>query len=291
MNELYYEAHLERRQNLFGSKDANAATPENLAFLTEQAQRDHALAVLNHLMQLGMRAALEVPPRLTSPDAKIFMQYGVARHLSDMIEVYRSLIHTAHKGRREPLSRDEAQTFSRDLNTLYINLRGVLDNLACCLMRARQPSLCEELRDVDIGLFTKKFRATFTAFDDIKSDIARHDDWNRELKSRRDPAAHRIPLYLPPSQLTSDEAQRANQLIFQQNEKLQLGQVEEANQLFDQSMRLGRFFPFFLHHPTEPLIPIYPTIPNDIAHLIEIATVVLDNLSFTQTPKDDPSLS
>jgi hypothetical protein len=40
------------------------------------------------------------------------------------------------------------------------------------------------------------------------------------------------------------EAQRANELISQQYEKLRLGQTEEANGLYDQAMRLGRFFHF-----------------------------------------------
>jgi hypothetical protein len=39
-------------------------------------------------------------------------------------------------------------------------------------------------------------------------------------------------------------------------------------------MKHGIFVPFFVRHPEEPPIPIYPTIPTDMAHLIRIGNAV-----------------
>ena len=78
--------------------------------------------------------------------------------------------------------------------------------------------------------------------------------------------------------MSEAEIERARALFIEQSQKIKTGEVDEANRLFNKAMRLGSFLAAFLHHPDEPLIPIYPTIPNDIGHLIEIGNVVLDFL-------------
>jgi len=284
MKELYYEPHLERWRKQFGfDVPGHIVSPHNEAFLEERAKHDHALAVWDPLFQITARATLQAPAKLKSRDARIFLQYGVGRRVTDMFEAYRAIILTAHEGRKKPLRNEEQQAFSRDLNAFYINLRGILDNLAFCFLHERQPDQRQNLRDTDVGLFSVKFRKVVTAFSEIEPRISVHDQWNRDIKSRRDPAAHRIPLYLPPSLVTAQEAERAQQILLARDESIRSGRLEEASGLFDQAMGLGRFFPYFLHHPDDGPIPIYPTIPNDVAHLVEIANSVMDNLLSTQS--------
>ncbi len=275
MDELFIEPHLERYMWMFGHTKETPTSARNLSYLTDQAHHAHALTVQDHLSRLSTRVALETTAFGSNRDAIIYLRYGAGRRLLDMFEVYRSLIHTAHQGRTAALRHQEQQQFSRDLNTLYIHLRGTLDNLAFCLLHECQPDL--KLREMDIGLFSPRFRKEFTEFPRIAAAIQRHDEWNRDIKTRRDPAAHRIPLYLP-SQMSEAEIERARALFIEQSQKLKTGEVDEANRLFNKAMRLGSFLAAFLHHPDEPLIPIYPTIPNDIGHLVEIGNVVLDFL-------------
>ena len=275
MDELLFEPHLERYMRMFGHTEETPTSPKNLSYLTDQAHHAHALAVWDHLSKLSTRVAMEAPAFVSNRDARIYLRYGAGRRLLDMFEVYRSLIHTAYDGRTAALGHEEQQKFSRDLNTLYINLRGTLDNLAFCLLHECQPDL--KLRDMDRTLFSPSFRKAFTDFPALAPAIQRHDEWNGDFKKRRDPAAHRIPLYLP-SQMSEAEVERARTLFAEQSKKIRAGEVNEANRLFDRAMGLGSFLAAFLHHPDEPLIPIYPTIPNDVGHLIEIANVVLDYL-------------
>lgn len=275
MEELFIEPHLERYKRMFGHTAETPTSAKNLSYLTEQAHHAHALAVQDHLLKLSTRVALETTTFGSNRDALIYLRYGAGRRLLDMLEVYRSIIHIAHEGRTTALGNEEQQQFSRDLNTLYINLRGTLDNLAFCLLYECQPNL--KIRDMDKSLFSLNFRKAFTDFPAIAPAIQRHDDWNRDFKKRRDPAAHRIPLYLP-SQMSEAEVERAAELFAEQSKKIRTGEVKEANRLFDRAMRLGSFLAAFLHHPDEPLIPIYPTIPNDVGHLIEIGNVVVNYL-------------
>jgi hypothetical protein len=117
-----------------------------------------------------------------------------------------------------------------------------------------------------------------TCFAAIQSEIKAHDVWNVEVKSRRDPVAHRIPLYLPPAEVTDEEAKKINDLLDKQLAKTVAGQYEEANRLSAQASAIGRFLPAFLHHPDSDVLPIYPTVPNDAGHLIKIGRAVLDTL-------------
>jgi hypothetical protein len=56
---------------------------------------------------------------------------------------------------------------------------------------------------------------------------------------------------------------------------------DEAQIRIDEMEKLGTFLPCFMHHPDEGLIRIYPTIPADIAHLLAIGRIVVDNLNRT----------
>src|SRR3954451_13265064 len=42
---------------------------------------------------------------------------------------------------------------------------------------------------------------------------------------------------------------------------------------------LGKFLPYFVHHPERGFIPIYPTVPSDMAHLVQITDIVREVLA------------
>jgi hypothetical protein len=52
--------------------------------------------------------------------------------------------------------------------------------------------------------------------------------------------------------------------------------LEAANAALDGMDRLGRFMPYFLHDPDDGLIPIHPTVPDDIAHVLQLVRAVDD---------------
>lgn len=275
MTELDYEPHLERWKRQFGFGQLGVSiSPANLKFVQERAQHDHALAVWDPLLQLVSTVSIDIPPKLSSRQAKIYMQHGAGRRVGVMFDAYRAIISSAYENRVDPLRHEEQQSFSKDLNTLYMNLRGFLDNLAWCLMYERQPDLEKKLGRMDFDLFAPRYRTGLRAFTEIEADVIVHDEWNREVKKRRDPVAHRIPLYLPPAILTPQEANRARELNALQESKALAGQREEADRLFEQMNRIGKFFPYFMHHPDEQPIPIYPTIPNDVGHVIKLTMAV-----------------
>jgi len=108
------------------------------------------------MFECRQKVSLVPPEQLCSQQAKYYMLHGAGRRLGAMFEAYRSVVLTAHEGRTNPLGHDEQQAFSRDINIIYMNLRGVLDNFAWCLMYERQPDVEQDLGRQGIDLFSKK---------------------------------------------------------------------------------------------------------------------------------------
>ena len=276
MDNLDYEKHLESYKNLYGFYANNQVTHKKNALENAQkeAQFDHCHYVFNAIQDLFLSRS-KLASKLKNADAKYYITYGAGRRLSMIFFAYKAITHIAPPKRVVPLSHEEQMELNRDINILYINLRGVFDNYAYCFMHEHAPDLENELRPMDKSLFSQKFRKKCSAFNKIKEDILKHDDWEREVKERRDPAAHRIPLYVPHTIITGDEEEkRYNFLDTQYHEKLNNIDFEASDKAFDEIHKVGKFYPCFLHHPDKPVIPIYPTIPTDLVHLIRICAAV-----------------
>ena len=113
------------------------------------------------------------------------------------------------QGRQEPLSPYEATDCAIHLNAYYLNLRGTLDNLAWILQYEWQllAGVTEDEGDrQSCYLFGHKFLASLESrCPELGSALKQQGSWARELAELRDPAAHRIPIYVPPSVITSQE--------------------------------------------------------------------------------------
>src|SRR5262249_25094717 len=187
------------------------------------------------------------------------MKYGAGRRLSMIFYAYREITLTVPPDRERPLSHDEQINLSRDINIIYMNIRGTLDNFAWCFLYEKEANAAISLPRMYVDLFANKFRE-LPSFVEIEQEISVHDTWNREVKTRRDPAAHRIPLYIPPSVIGDEDAERYKELI--------------GEYAFEQVRDTGSFYPCFQHHPEDGVIPIYPTLPTDMAHLIRIGNTI-----------------
>lgn len=113
------------------------------------------------------------------------------------------------QSRKEPLSPYEATDCAIHLNAYYLNLRGVLDNLAWVLQYEWRllADVAEDKKNrKQCNLFGNQFLAVLQLqYPKLASLLNPHKDWANELAKLRDPAAHRIPLYIPPIVFTSQE--------------------------------------------------------------------------------------
>jgi hypothetical protein len=273
---LSFDAILQAYITLEFGRDWHGDVPDHIR---KHAQYDHSLTVKDATFDAFM-SATNLPNRLQQERAQYFIRFGAARRWEMIWCAYRDLISTASPKREEPLNLDEGQRLTAALNLIYINIRGVLDNLCWALLHEKAPEKTT-LRASRIGLFLPCVLEDerFVALNDV---LKAHAAWNRDLKRRRDPAAHRIPLTIPRF-MTSDEAQADRQLEDDHRRAAVAGNFEEAGRVMEDRQSVGRFNAYFVHDPDEGLIPIYPTTPDDLGHTIEVFRAVEAFINGTAT--------
>ena len=267
MDQLDYEYHRAHYSQLFG-----AQTPEKDDYVRARALEMHILCVHDALRDEQYKS-VTTASSLENPQARYFVLYGAGRRFGMIWAAYRSILSIVTIGRKAPLSGDDVQAVSRDLNTIYINIVGTIDNYAWCLRQERGSAAVHALPDARIGLFGKGFIGD-ACFSELRPQIVRFQGWFDELRTRRDPAAHRIPLSVPPAVLQPDDLNRYQAIDGEIGGAIRSLDFDSADRLRKEQEQLGQFRATFLHHPDEALIPIYPTVPQDLGYLVRISNSV-----------------
>jgi hypothetical protein len=237
-----------------------------------RALRIFSLLVMDALRDAAINAG-KLSDLMKVQKAGHFMRYGAARRLRMMWHCYRNVVHTAPSDRVKPLSGEDSGDLTRDLNVIYINIRGVLDNFAWSLLHERAPEEAKELEPQQVGFFNPCI-VRDSRFAVLAKLISEHESWHRDVKKRRDPAAHRIPLTVPPQIITPEEAALYQRLYDEsQNARGRLDFAAAENAM-DRMEAIGRFSPCFMHDPEEGVQFIYPTVPEDIGHVVDLFNAV-----------------
>lgn len=267
MDQLDFEYHRQKYEAFEGTGNV-----ETTAYFRHRALYSHSLVVHDALRDIQLTAAT-IAPTLSNQEAKFFMLYGPGRRLGMIWVSYRDILANIATDRTEPLPQDEVATVSRDLNVIYINIPGVLDNYALCLLHQVATEKTKKLPAVKVGLFSSEFMDD-PNLDSLRPLLDEFSKWHKELKTRRNPAVHRIPLYVPPAVLNPKEEGQYRELEDQIADAFNNQNFEQVDELTAQQSRIGTFMSCFIHHPGEEIIPIYPTVPQDIANLIKIVNHV-----------------
>lgn len=237
----------------------------------------HSSLVLDGLTSVSSSALRIIQKR--DQDEVYYLRYGLLRRLKTIRAEFRNIFDLAPPEREVPLVSGEGNELDRSLNLIYLNLRGCIDNLAFALLdlvnHPDNPSPVEPRR---VDLFRAPVLGRWLGqLEPILRELA---DWHTEIKSRRDPAAHRIPLSVPPAFLTEDEA-GAYQGIW---DEYFASSIEEYSGSAPEepirdpevaSQSLGRFSPVFYHDPRQSGFYIYPTVSEDIGRLVVLCRHVL----------------
>jgi hypothetical protein len=281
VNNLDYDQHYAEYARRFGIADRKSEL-----FVSKRAQETHILYVHDALRD-AFTGSVGFARGLTDLQARHFALYGVGRRLEILWSAFRSILDAVPVDRTTPLTGDEGRAVSRDLNTIYINIVGVIDNYAWVLRHERGSADFRALPANRVGLFVKAFLKD-PCFASLTPQLNPFKDWFTELRSRRDPAAHQIPLYVPPTVLDPENLQRYQQIEAEMTSLTPLHEFSRIDELNNEQERLGVFVNKFMHHPDEPLIPFYPTIPQDLAQLIRISSAVRQSIASPVTAQSAP---
>ncbi|MDP3655919.1 MAG: hypothetical protein Q8R45_03000 [Brevundimonas sp.] len=251
-----------------------------------KAERLHALGVNDALVEV-MTRAIHVARAYEGSDAGYQLTQGFGRRLKFIWLSTRSLLSVCPPDRTKPMSSDEVETTARDLNVIYINIRGCLDNLAWALPSAL--AYAGAIKPMAVDIFSSKY-LTGIGGDAFNPVVEPYRTWAKEIATRRNPAAHRIPLSVPPSILdrtTSGDFQRAYQR-FQEAQATAFAACRQghypeaefaaARAAFEATETIGVFVPVFVHHPEDGHTPIYPTVPADVGQLLGLSTSIIEEM-------------
>lgn len=188
---------------------------------------------------------------VANTDALAYLKNGlrarhyILRHCREYLE------RTCFVKMETPLSPDVATEAALHLNGYYLNVRGTLDNLAWMLQFhfGVLPGVTENSgkNRMKIHLFGASFlEALREAAPKLACYVSSMKEWGLDLAALRDPAAHRIPLYVPPGVLTSqeqvDEFRRLDALSGAPEE--QLGGKRRI-EIMMEAQRTASFYPVF----------------------------------------------
>ena len=192
---------------------------------------------------------------------------GCAQRLQ-MMRHARHEIYRVSTTRKKPLDSFTLVHLNICLNSFYMNLLGALDNLAWAT--AHEFTLLPVIAESDdgtrkfCGLDRKKFATALKKHRPAaESVLAGIQTWIIDVKKFRDPAAHRLPLSMPPGVMTVEEGERYRALHEQAMTALLAGKHEEYDALSSKANALGRFVPL-LNKPRGPDDSVY-VVPAQMA--------------------------
>lgn len=244
----------------------------NLYFLHE-AQQTHIYGVNNALLELLGNGLTLLSAVSFAKEVDHFFRYGVMRRLRMIDSSFKSFQGIVPPNRTLPLSQDQSDRACRDLNAIYIDLLGLLDNYAWVAVYQTGSAPTRAAGPMSIGLFKPAFKAD-VAFQSLLASLKEFDDWEKDVKTRRNPAVHRMPLYVPSAALTSEDVGEFERIEAQISEALHAQEFEKLTSLRKGRERIGTLIPKFLHDPDEPVMDIYPTVTADIGQAIKIGRIV-----------------
>ena len=273
--DLDYEHYLSRFDpNFRGNKE-----------LLQKIMRTYTQRVIEAIHDVHLDV-LRVSEEVESSDARLYLSGGVGRRTKFLWLSLQSVLNIAPPERTTPPSIDDCEEFNLNLNTIYINIRGVLDCFSWCLRHMFIKHRGQRLPDASVDLFLNKFVELLSVKGEVAEIVNSFKNWNTELKSRRDPAVHRIPLFAERAIIddASIEEYREIKSMYDEACCAFLARIKEGNdastefdkrtRLYEDLQRVGVFKSSFVNpagtESTEEY-PIYPTVPQDVGNLAKIS--------------------
>lgn len=264
MSELDYKEHRKKFESFLQSPNAETQEHFNIEALSSHA---NVIQIALTKMAISSQSIL-----LKNNHARNYYMYGFCRRVLMLSRSFNNIWLMIPVDRIEPLINDDANIVNGDLNLVYLNIRGCLDNLLRSYLHEREGNLTDKLKDRDIYLFNSELIKK-TQNEQFWKSLSTYEKWYRELKEKRDPVAHKMPLYVIPSIYGNGDIEHCNNFYEKYQKAISTMKLDEAKKEFDKIEKLGKFVPLFAHAPDQ-LYEIYPTIPQDIGKLIEIFNIV-----------------
>jgi len=179
-----------------------------------------------------------------------------------------------------PLNRDVLYDVQINLHAYVINLYGIFDNWAWAFVHRHD--LLPQIGDRrGVGLFLKSTAKHLPQpLRDHLSSEAIYNWHQKYLKSYRDALAHRIPLYIPPLQVTHEEGKRFKQLESEKNNLMRSREWQKLDEIDKEMNKIGKPSFVFLHsyeeEPPKPVL-LHPQLLCDGLAVVEFGLLYIEH--------------
>lgn len=227
-------------------------------------------AQVERVILLGQRAR--------SARARRFLLNGVARRIRMLRHCLTRVFEKFPPDRRTKVEQEDLWDVTVCLQAFVMHVAGILDNWAWALVE--EQGVGTAIRREAIGLFkpTTQRHLARPVVEYLNSQpILR---WNADYqKNYRDALAHRIPLYIPPFELTDVEAQRHQEIDAEIGRRVRAHEFDNLEALYSEQDALGRpsfrFVHSFGEHDSDPPMLLHPQMLADAATIADICELLV----------------
>jgi hypothetical protein len=225
------------------------------------------------LQNQRVRVVSELAP-LLNEKAREYALHGIARRIGLIEHCIERIFDIFPPTTEKPLKREAISDVQAYLHAFVINVSGLQDNLAWTYVL----QLGLPVRRNQVDLFK---RDTFSV---LPEHIQRHLTgplmiaWHEKYaKEYRDSLAHRIPLYVPPSNLTPEEAARLRELDTLEWNLLAERKWGDLERIREEKDSLGSAAPVFIHSLSDSAGPVilHPQVLSDALTVSELVDLFL----------------
>jgi hypothetical protein len=223
-----------------------------------------------------MLTALKEEQKTAEEEAAEYLRFGVGRRLSAMKHCLNTVFDLFPPEEAKPLRSEQLNVVQISLQAFVINLSGIFDNFAWAFVLRHRLQL-KELADkrgapdrMRIGMFNPATQAFLPAELLAWANDVQIKTWRTDyLKSYRDALAHRIPLYIPPSRLTEEEAKRFGEIQRLEIELIEAHRFDDLEVLLAERDALGSSYPIYLETPKGRKVMLHPQMLCDGQTVLE----------------------
>lgn len=212
--------------------------------------------------------------RLFKEEAKKFMLHGVARRLGLIRHTAARIFEAFPPEQKAPLGREKLEDINVYLHGFVLHVNALQDNLAWAFVHEFDVTIDPR----NVSLFKKALQKHLPAA--VREYVTRNDieKWRGEYATDfRDALAHRIPLYVPPAQLSKEEGERAEELQHIFNDCIAKFDLEGLIKAQDEINALGSASPYYLHDGKGIQIVLHPQIVCDVLTAVDLYKIVICN--------------
>ena len=198
--------------------------------------------------------------KLKNKKAAEYLMQGVGRRLKILTKCIHNIFRIFPINKTDLLPRDDLTDVDINLHAFFVNISGILDNLAWVFVYEKDLYESPKEGKIDkhgVGLFNKKTQKHFNSElnEYLKSD-SMQNCYKGYSQNYRDALAHRIPLYVPPSALNKEEQEEYMVLEKQLWDFISSEAILQHDEISKKQSQLGQACPSFTHSLDEGSKPM-----------------------------------